>query len=578
MKKALSSQLLLGMLVFFMIVQAILGFQLGPLTQHAFSATPAVTTGYTLSSFSNFTQYGQIYVNETFSANSSSTSSLSSLTLGFPGNYSGHMIAESATDSFGKAPSLSSASGTNNTLLVTLGFPTALPAHTAGRVSLSFWVINTYAVVAGSDTGTDTNYTASALFYPSINTPIDSVSTTLWFPYPNTHVGSSAGTYGFTDFVNASAVPTPYETWSITTSDSNYTLVHWAEITMVAPDADSGNIEFTNVQRTISVGTGGQFLVTDKITLDNLGQNTLTSIAVNLLTNATSVTNIPATIPPLNNEGTASITNGEVSLTSIDQQVEPNSSQTFIIQYPLSSQYRNASGTGYVANIPGSLPVQGLTLAYSLVFSLPTGYVATTSGPMQYNLSNTVSGVSSTFGYKSGIGSAFSLALPLAAVAFIGTFVAAIVFKPRKENLEEKESAIDAMLKAVEDKVSGTNEIVSELRAKGTSVSRLDLSNARTRIDELRAKSASRLGNLRAELIDAGATSQATLNEVALNDREFDRAIKDLINSYEQFIARKMKPDTFAKLLQSHEHRIQRITNNLLDELQDLRHEYEQEQ
>ncbi len=561
-----------------MIAQAFLAFQAPTAMSHAFSASSTSDpTGYTLSSFSNFTQYGQFYVNETFSANSSSTTSLSSLTLGFPSNYTGHILQPMSSASFGTAPRISTSTGTNGTMLVTLSFPSTLAAHTPGKVSLSFWVTGTYSVVPNSDTGTDTNYTVPATFYPSLSTPVDQVSSVLWFPYPNTYVGSTASNYGYADFTNGTAVP-EYETWTKTVTDANYTLVSWAKIIMISPDADAGMINFPAVTREISVGTSGALMVTDTITLENLGQDAISSIAVNLLTNATSVTNIPSSIPPLSNVGPATITNGEVSLSGINQEVGPSSAQTIVLQYPLSSAYWSVSNGNYLLNIPGTLPVDGLVNTYSLVFNLPSGFVSTTTGPTTIRLLNVVSGPPATFAFRAGIGSSFDFALPIASIAFIGFFVVALAFKPRKSKPEEKESAIDDMVKSVEDKVSGTNEIVSELRAKSSAVNRLDLSNARTRIDELRSKSASRLANLKTELVDAGPGSQAALNEVGLNDREFDRAIKDLLNSYEQFISRKMKADTFAKVQQSHEHRIQRITNSLLDELQDLRHDYEEEQ
>jgi hypothetical protein len=183
------------------------------------------------------------------------------------------------------------------------------------------------------------------------------------------------------------------------------------------------------------------------------------------------------------------------------------------------------------------------------------------------------------FSYRRGVGSAYGFVLPLSAAAFLIVFVAALIFKPKTGRKEDEiESTLTSLIKAAEDKVSGTNDILSELKSKGPSVSRIDLSTARQRIEDLRAKSSGRFGSIRTELAAAGTSAQAMLSEVATDDREFDRAVRDLLNTYDQFITKRMKQDSFARSQQNNERRIQRITNSLLDGLQDLRRDYEQEQ
>jgi hypothetical protein len=177
------------------------------------------------------------------------------------------------------------------------------------------------------------------------------------------------------------------------------------------------------------------------------------------------------------------------------------------------------------------------------------------------------------------LGAAYAFVLPLAAIVFLAVFVAALLFKPRGlRQSEELETTLASLIKAAEDKVAGTNEVLYELKAKGAYVTRLDLANARTRIEELRSKSSGRFASIRSELGASGLSSTEALGQAVADDREFDRATRDLLNTYDQFISRKMKQDSFARAQQNNERRIQRITNNLLDELMNLRREYEQEQ
>jgi len=160
---------------------------------------------------------------------------------------------------------------------------------------------------------------------------------------------------------------------------------------------------------------------------------------------------------------------------------------------------------------------------------------------------------------------------------FIAVFVGAVVFRPKHESREDSTTTFDSLTKAFEDKVSNTNEVLSELKAKSTSASRNEIIVARSRLDDIRIKTNSRIGSLRAQLANASVTVQSDLNEVLASDREFDRVVKDILNNYDQLLSRKMKEETFSRLQQSNERRLQNVMNSLLDQIHDLREEYESE-
>ena len=84
--------------------------------------------------------------------------------------------------------------------------------------------------------------------------------------------------------------------------------------------------------------------------------------------------------------------------------------------------------------------------------------------------------------------------------------------------------------------------------------------------------------NIRSQLPQTVTTAvQAGLNVVMANDREFDRAVRDILNNYDQVISKRMKEDTFARVQQSSARRLQSNTNALLDSAHDLREEFESE-
>jgi len=125
--------------------------------------------------------------------------------------------------------------------------------------------------------------------------------------------------------------------------------------------------------------------------------------------------------------------------------------------------------------------------------------------------------------------------------------------------------------------VSGTNELLSDLKVKGSNITRNELTVSRSRIDDFRIKANSKIASLRAQLSSSTVAIQTGFNDVLATDRDFDRVVRDILNNYDQFISRKLKEETFQRLQQSNERRLQNITNTLLDRIHDLREEYETE-
>lgn len=558
-----------------------------PVSSHA-SASSTDYHGYSLVNLENFTDYGQFIVNDTLVVQSNASQSLSSVTLGFPSLYNGHIFQLATNEMVGGASSSTASFSTsvvNQTLEVTISLPKAIGAGTAGNVSLQFYVVGTYISQNSTSSSCSTcDYLVPLLFYPSTNVPLDSLKSTITFPNtattsPQGNTTTVVGDHGFALTSTGSIETYQFSTSNVTSSSK----LDWANVSVGTLASSGGIVEFQNIERTIGVNSAGTPIVTDSFTVKNLGPNTLSSLTMQLLSNPNqnlTVTIEPTGNPPLSNTITTSVTDATINiLTSSGTTVEPNATDTVIVQYPLGSRYWNYSGETYSASIPLSAPIKAIVNNFVIKFNVPSGFVRV-QVPSTISLTNSLgsSGIAS-FSYKIGVGSSYGFVLPIAGVAFIGVFFAALIFRPKGQKKEEEvESTLISLVKAVEDKVSGTNEILTELKSKGSSVTRVDLSTARIRIEDLRSKSSLRLSSIRSELGPVGSSVQEGLSEVAGDDREFDRAVKDLLNSYDQFISRRMKQDSFTRSQQNNERRIQGITNTLLDTLQDVRREFEQEQ
>ncbi len=312
------------------------------------------------------------------------------------------------------------------------------------------------------------------------------------------------------------------------------------------------------------------------MTISNLGQNTISTLTYSPLTNSSSVTLLPSSEPPLSNVATANVSSGQLNLGDFNDNIEPNSAITIVVQYPLSNSFWSYSNGVYTVNLPPMAPVGGIVNEYQVTLKAASGIVV--SGPSSSVAVNSTALLNPfTFTYRTGIGSAYGAAIPIAALIFIAVFLGVAIFRPRTEETEDVVTTYDSFIKAVEDKVTTTNDILGELKAKETAITRNELVAARSRIDELKTKSSSRLGVLRSQITTPSVTVQSALNQVAANDREFDRAVRDVLNVYDQFISRKMREDTFLRVLQNNERRMQSVTNSYLDSVHDLREEYEAE-
>jgi predicted nucleic acid-binding Zn-ribbon protein len=94
-------------------------------------------------------------------------------------------------------------------------------------------------------------------------------------------------------------------------------------------------------------------------------------------------------------------------------------------------------------------------------------------------------------------------------------------------------------------------------------VSRVEFNKIRNEIDSLKTRSINRLNEIKQT---AGSKRfLELLNEIQDAEREEDRAAKDLLNLYDQYHSRRMREDTFRRLLPNYRKRWDAVTNHLSD-------------
>ena len=120
------------------------------------------------------------------------------------------------------------------------------------------------------------------------------------------------------------------------------------------------------------------------------------------------------------------------------------------------------------------------------------------------------------------------------------------------------------MIKAMEEKISLFQQFQTDMaqKSQGT-VTRNDFNKIRNELEALKVRAMGRLNAVR-----QAAESQRymdLLNQLQEAEREEDRAAKDLLNLYDQYQSKRMREETFKRLLPSYKKRLDSATNHLSD-------------
>ena len=410
------------LVAFILFSTLLLGAVSGIHISHA--ATTSDASGYSLNSAQVYNAYGQFEVNETLKGASNSTA-LNSVTFGFPASYQAHLVMLSTNAELGSNSIQTSVSTnvSNNTLFITLTFAQSLGGANS-TVSLGFWVLNALQNINSSG-----YFQGPVLYSPSANIHLSSLTTIITFPYLTTNIPdtSTMQARGFAQTVSSTSND---QIWNESTTAPNSTLISFP-VTIYSNPTSTGSLDFTSIVRQISVDASGKILVEDTLNIQNLGLNTISLLTYTPLTNSGNLTAVPSNEPPLSNVEMIKVTGGQASLNGTNQQIQPDSSATLIFQYPLESQYWKVSGDGYTVTVPTTVPISGIADQYRL-YSTSVPGVKITGQPLSLTASGTnqIGSGTASLKFRVGIASATSNALPIAAILFVGVFIAGIVFRP----------------------------------------------------------------------------------------------------------------------------------------------------
>jgi hypothetical protein len=508
-------------------------------------------------------RYGYATINEsaTFSNNGTSSVSVPSLTFGF-GNLSSDIVGQKLS---GSQFTVSSQGGA-----YTVSGP-SLPAGGTSSFTLSLLV---NGVVSTGKNGTLEVLTLST---PSISPKVDSLTNMVVMPLSTSFRSSPVG-------LKANITGT-----SNTYSSSIPEAAPAAAITSVRAIAASTVQDFNPLvvyyaSRTISPGSNGDPLVTDRVEFENLGTTSMASLYVNLLGPVgTKVTIQTSTEPRLVNPVTTTLTSGAIDLSVFaigypNNGVPAKYNFSITYQYPLGSRYYSVSGGKVTVNVPESPPIAAFVNTYAITMSLPKGAIASQSTPTTLTSVTPWQGGTTSFSYGLSIGWAIDAGVPGASIVFVLLLIALFAARTTQaetEEEEEEESSSEmasTMISSFDEKTTLINSLWPEIEAKDPNeISKEYFDELRSRLDTFRSRALQRLNEVKQK-----STSKKffeVVNQIQVTEREVDRAAKDKLNLYQQYYMRQMRKEVYERLLPQYTKRLEGALNQLSDELHTVQRE-----
>jgi len=520
----------------------------------------AVISQYTLN------RYGFATINESvrITNNGSSSVEVPSLTFGF-GNLSSMVAGSNIT---GSGFSLSS-SATGGPFTVSSSQPLQAGGNTSFVLSALLNGVTSYV-----KNGT---FRVLMLTMPSISQRVDKLVNVIAMPASTALASSPAG---MTLHSNGTS-----NTYSSTVPNA----APQSAVASVGKITQSSNQDFNPLRvyyaaRTISAGSNGDPLVTDKVEFQNIGTTALSLLYVSVLApSTTSVTVLTGTEPRLVNPITLALSSGAIDMALFasgypNNGVQGGANFTLTYQYPLGGKYYSVSGGQVTINIPESPPIKAFVDSYTVSMSLPKGAAATQSSTVTLTPTPWQSG-ETKFAYGLSVGFTIDAGVPAASLVFIllliGLFVARTATAEGEEEEEEEETSTElasTMIKVFDEKTNLINGLWPEIEAKDPNeMDKEYFDELRGRLDAFRSRALQRLNEVKQK--SASLKFSEVVNQIQTTEREVDRAAKDKLNLYQQYHLKQMRKEVFDRLLPQYNRRLERALNQLTDELHTVQRE-----
>lgn len=510
--------------------------------------------------------FGFAIVNETvvFQNNGTSTVQIPTIQVGIPDAVASHAAGWVLVSQ--QQFSQTSSDNGNVTTFTIVPSSATLGSGASVSVSLKSFLSNVFNITTPSNGP----YSAAFLLRPSLNQKVTNLDSEVVLPsggaitpVPGGYSEVSSGSGGLSViYSNTTKNVTPVvDAPTLTFSDSSST--YWTPM------------QVYSVTATILPSANAVPQIEDAVSLRNMANYSISSIQLTLLAKGLSqVTAVPVRSPPTIDPTPVSMTGEVLSVTGppYGATIVAGDNFTFGIQYAIPASYTSVSGTTISVSIPYILPIQAVVQNYTVELA-PTSGISPV-GPSSFHIAGAspLGQAPVVIKYSVSLGWAASQAVPIASLVFAIAFVGlgfrvrtrAGVEEEEEEEADELGGKLIEMIKAFENKIALFQQFETEMEGKtqGT-VSRAEFGKIRNEMDALRVKATARLNEMRQT---AGSQKYVgLLSRLQDASRDEDRAAKDLLNLYDQYQSRRMRDETFKRLLPNYKKRSDSAVNHLSD-------------
>ncbi len=424
-----------------------------------------------------------------------------------------------------------------------------------------------------TSTGYDSAAKMLVLLSPGLNLDVSQMKSTIILPTGAAFAGTPAGF----------AAPTGNST-SSPTYTMNQTAIQPRPLAEYLNFTETNQSAFTPVTvnklvRTIVPSSNGIPMVEDYFSLHSIAAYNIAQIHIYLLNpSLTQVSILPGSDPPLLNPQITPLGSGEMAFAdnSLSSELLSNSNFSLTVSYPLPSSMITTSGSKVTVMVPYSPIIAAPARNYTIALAPAKGIVP--SGPTTMTLSSATPFTPGTadFTYTVSFGWAADQAIPAGVLVFAVAFALFAMQKPStEEETESEEKTVRRtadVLSAFEEKTALEEQNVNELSsAQKGSVGKNDFDRMRNEISDLRSRALQRLSEMRQEL--GSGKQYELLGRVVEAEREEDRAFRDLLNLYQQYLGSRMNEETFKRLQPNYRKRLDSAINRLSDLLHETQTE-----
>jgi hypothetical protein len=541
---------------------------LASLVSPAFAQTSG-TPQITLTHQYRITNFGYGILNDTiaFTNNGTSPEQIPAVQLGIPDNISSLATGFFLTPS--NTYTMTSDNVDGNTVFTIKPVSSALAVNASSTVSLKTYLKGVLNITAGSKT----SWSGLLLLSPSLNETVSTLTISVFVP--------ESATFTPVPSVGATSLNS-----SLGLSPPRYELTETNIVPQVVTETSVFNdtdeavflpIQVFSVIRTIVPSTSGLPQVQDLVTLRNLAYYPISNLPVALLlSNLTQVTILPSTITPVENPTVVNVTSGTLTLTNppFSESIAAGDNFSFAMGYTVPKGLVSTSGTTVSVVIPYSFPIEGLVQNYTVRLQVPNGVTGIGQTLVHISDASPITPGNVTIAYRVNAGWGADQAVPTASLIFGVVLLLLVLRRPTAASEEETEDEEDEkketsvlladLIKALEDKLALIDDSITSFAGKPQgAVTRADFLKVRTELDSLKNRAFHRLGEAKQATVNKRLIDVLTQLQEA--ERDEDRAAKDLLNLYEQYQGRKMKEETFQRLLPNYKKRLSSATNRVSD-------------